>query len=325
MAASSRHFFVASACSSDFQSRSFACTILPTLRSLPATAGADRSRSRFRRRGDSTTNRFDPPERGATLASTGLVERYRRARRDPRLAVLEGLHALKHAVRFGAEVEHIAVADLDRVRSLAAQVAADLDRYLETAPVTIVPEATFAELAPQAPPTGVIALSRRPSVSPEAVLSAPSPAPVILLDRPAHLGNIGAVVRVAAAAGAAGVLTLGSHDPWDPAAIRGGAGLQYALPVTRIDALPDSPRPLVAFDPGGEPLGERPLPERAILAFGSERHGLDPALRIAAERRVGIPMRPGVSSLNLATAVAVALYAGGGAVIRTFGGGDTRG
>ena len=46
-----------------------------------------------------------------------------------------------------------------------------------------------------------------------------------------------------------------------------------------------------------------------MLAFGSERHGLDAALLERADARVGIPMRPGVSSLNLATAVAVALYA----------------
>ena len=51
------------------------------------------------------------------------------------------------------------------------------------------------------------------------------------------------------------------------------------------------------------------LPDDAVLAFGSERHGLGAALLARADARVGIPMRPGVSSLNLATAVAVVLYA----------------
>ncbi len=45
-----------------------------------------------------------------------------------------------------------------------------------------------------------------------------------------------------------------------------------------------------------------------VLAFGTERGGLSPALLARADRRVRIPMRPGVSSLNLATAVAVVLY-----------------
>ena len=57
-----------------------------------------------------------------------------------------------------------------------------------------------------------------------------------------------------------------------------------------------------AIEPGA-------IPMRAILAFGSERRGLSPALRARAARRIAIPMRQGVSSLNLATAVAVVLYA----------------
>jgi TrmH family RNA methyltransferase len=113
-------------------------------------------------------------------------------------------------------------------------------------------------------------------------------------------------VRVAAAAGAAGVLTTGSADPWHPDALRGAAGLHFALPVARVEALPDSGRPLVALDPEGEPLGE--LPARPLLAFGSERRGLSAALLTRADLRVALPMRPGVSSLNLATAVAAVLY-----------------
>jgi TrmH family RNA methyltransferase len=117
-------------------------------------------------------------------------------------------------------------------------------------------------------------------------------------------------VRVAAAAGAAGVLTTGRHDPWQPAALRGAAGLHFALPVARVADLPPTDRPIVALDPAGEPPQARPPPARAVLAFGSERGGLDAALLARAERRIAIPMRPGVSSINLATAVAVALFTG---------------
>jgi TrmH family RNA methyltransferase len=114
---------------------------------------------------------------------------------------------------------------------------------------------------------------------------------------------------VAAAAGAAGLVAVAGRDPWDPAAVRGAAGLQYALPVARIDALPETERPLVAVDPGGDPLDARTLPPRALLAFGSERHGLADQVLARAPTRVSIPMRAGVSSLNLAVAVAVVLYA----------------
>jgi RNA methyltransferase, TrmH family len=103
------------------------------------------------------------------------------------------------------------------------------------------------------------------------------------------------------------VLTTGMHDPWDPAALRGSAGLHYALPVARVDAVEPRGRPLLAVDPEGEPLDT--IPARAVLAFGSERHGLGDDLLARADGRMRIPMRPGVSSLNLATAVAVVLFA----------------
>jgi TrmH family RNA methyltransferase len=116
-------------------------------------------------------------------------------------------------------------------------------------------------------------------------------------------------VRVAAAAGAAGLVAVGGRDPWEPAAIRGAAGLQFALPVAWAESLPEVDRPLVALDPHGEPLESHQLPARALLAFGTERQGLGGELLSRADLRVSIPMRAGISSLNLATAVAVAVYA----------------
>jgi TrmH family RNA methyltransferase len=115
-------------------------------------------------------------------------------------------------------------------------------------------------------------------------------------------------VRVAAAADAAAVLTIGSNDPWHPEALRGAAGLHFALPVARIDALPDGGRSLIAIDPEGERLGESRLDPRAILAFGTERYGLSENLLERADARLAIPMREGVSSLNLATTVSAVLF-----------------
>ena len=189
----------------------------------------------------------------------------------------------------------------------APDIQAALDGHIR-GQVTEVSRQVFKQLAPLAPPTGVIAIARRPAVSLTEMLNNPAKAPVVLLERPRNLGNIGAAVRVAAAAGAAGVLTIGTQDPWHPAALIGGAGLQFALPVTRTAFLPVCDRPLVVIDPGGEPLSECSLPARAILAFGAERAGLSGELMDSADRLVSIPMSVGVSSLNLATAVAVVLY-----------------
>jgi RNA methyltransferase, TrmH family len=236
--------------------------------------------------------------------------RFRSARRDPALTVVEGFHALKHALRFGAEVVEAVAVDPERLEALTAELAPDLaGRFAPL--VETVDAATLAELVPLVPRTGVVAIARRPAVDVAAALADPAPGPVVLLEQPRNMGNIGACVRVAAAAGAAALLTTGENDPWFPDAVRGAAGLQFALPVAAVtDLAPGAgARPLLAVDPEGEPLGPGSLPPRALLAFGTERDGVSTELLDRAEARVAIPMRPGVSSLNLATSVAVVLFA----------------
>lgn len=241
------------------------------------------------------------------IADDDLIARAQRMRDDPAVAVLEGFHALKHALRFGAQIELALAADPARLDALARRLAPDVASRIAALaqPST---GAVVAALSPHAPRTGVIAFARRPiDTVPD---RSRADRPLVALEDPRHLGNVGAVIRVAAAAGAAGVLTTGATDPWSPAALRGSAGLHFALPVWHADTIPDDPaRPLIAVDPGGEPLNAQTLPHRAIFAFGTERDGLSRELVARAAAHVAIPMRAGVSSLNLATAVAVVLYA----------------
>jgi TrmH family RNA methyltransferase len=238
-----------------------------------------------------------------------LVQRYRKARRDPELTVLEGFHPLKHALRFGAEVREALALDPDGLEELARSLAPDLAGRFR-ARVGPTDAETLAELVPMVPRTGVVAIARRPVLDLAATLADPRHAPVVLLEQPRNMGNIGACIRVAAAADAAAVLTTGENDPWYPDAVRGSAGLHFALPVAAVDALPESGRPLLAVDPEGERLRPGELPPRAVLAFGTERDGVSDELLERAQARVAIPMREGVSSLNLATSVAVLLFAG---------------
>jgi RNA methyltransferase, TrmH family len=236
-----------------------------------------------------------------------LVRRYRAARRDPDFAVLEGFHALKHALRFGAAVEEAAAVEPAELERLATELAPDLAGSLAERARRVDAE-TLAQLVPQAPRTGGVAIARRPAVDLAAALAEKRDAPFVLLEDPRTMANMGACVRVAAAANAAGVLTTGDNDPWHPDALRGAAGLHFALPVARIEQLPVSDRPLLAIDPEGEELRPGALPADSILAFGTERYGLSEALLERADRRLAIPMREGVSSLNLATAVAAVLF-----------------
>ena len=215
--------------------------------------------------------------------------------------MLEGFHAVKHAVRFGADLLGVWTADADELTALSARLAPDI----QLSPTVV----DVAELAAVVPRAQVLALARRPrQLDPDGILAQEGPEPVVLLEAPRHLGNLGAVVRVAAAAGAAGVLVTGARDPWDPAALRGSAGLHFALPVARSRVVRKGDRPLVALDPEGTIVAPGVIPPRALLAFGTERDGLTDELLAMADARVALPMRPGVSSLNLATAVSATLY-----------------
>lgn len=237
----------------------------------------------------------DPPRAWRRLAGTAVL--------------LDGFHALKHAVRFGAEVPVAVTADRTATLALAEELAPDVVAALDGL-LTEVAEATYRTLVPRPHPTAVAALAVRPSR--EAGLAAlahtPRATPVVVLDNPRNLGNAGAVIRLAAGFGATGVVTTGTLDPWHPTVVRGGAGLHFATAVERLTVPELPPGPLFALDPEGEDIRGVGLPDDALLAFGSERSGLSDELRARADHLVALPMRPQVSSYNLATSVAMTLY-----------------
>ncbi|MGE7384909.1 TrmH family RNA methyltransferase [Streptomyces sp. NPDC004126] len=226
------------------------------------------------------------------------------------VVLLDGFHALKHALRFGAEVLAVVADEPERVRELAAGLAPDV----EEAVARLVRQGALKELLPRVHPTGVAALAVRPGrdAGRAALARMPRPAPVVLLDNPRNLGNVGAVVRLAAGFGATGVVTRGDLDPWHPNVVRAGAGLHYATTVDRLELEELPPGPVYALDPEGEDIRALVLPDDALLAFGSERHGISPELRARADHLVSLPMRPQVSSYNLATSVAMTLFHWGG-------------
>ncbi|MFE7976961.1 TrmH family RNA methyltransferase [Streptomyces shenzhenensis] len=223
--------------------------------------------------------------------------------------LLDGFHALKHALRFGAEIPVAVTADRRAALALAEELAPDLRDALDGL-LAEVPERTYASLVARPHPTAVAALAVRPSreAGLRVLARAPRHAPVVVLDNPRNLGNAGAVIRLAAGFGATGVVTTGTLDPWHPTVVRGGAGLHFATVVERLAVEELPPGPLFALDPEGEDIRGTKLPDDAVLAFGSERSGLSAALRARADHLLALPMRPQVSSYNLATSVAMTLY-----------------
>ncbi|MFD7812323.1 TrmH family RNA methyltransferase [Streptomyces sp. NPDC059785] len=223
--------------------------------------------------------------------------------------LLDGFHALKHAVRFKARIPVAVTTDRRAVLALADELAPDVREAVDGL-LAEVPETALRSLVPRPHPTEVAALAVRPSREGhlEALASPARTAPVVVLDQPRNLGNAGAVIRLAAGFGATGVITTGPLDPWHPTVVRGGAGLHFATAVERLTMAELPPGPLFALDPEGEDIRGLKLPDDAVLAFGSERSGLTAELRERADHLVSLPMRPQVSSYNLATSVAMTLY-----------------
>lgn len=232
---------------------------------------------------------------------------------SPTRVALEGFHAVKHALRFGADVRELVTTDAAAVEELRRTLAPDLD--LVGAGLQEVDAVRWDEVVGRELPSPLFATVTRPAVDLGQVVGGDGP--VVLLEQPRHLGNLGAVVRVAAAAGGAGVLTTGEADPWHPIAVRAAAGLHLAIGVAHTTlvqattAARAAGRGIVAVDAGAgaRDLDAAPPAATDLLLLGTERHGLSDAALAAADRRVRIPMRAGVSSLNLATAAAVVLYA----------------
>ena len=193
------------------------------------------------------------------------------------------LSPLKHALRFGATCSRSLTRPRELAR-LAAQLAPDVARAMLELAREVDP-AIFAQLAPLAPPTGVIGLAERPWSTPRRCWR-----PARGARRPAR-GPARSRQHGRLRAGRRGRRRgrRAQHRQPRPVASRRAAWRRRPalraprrarwslVRCWRLD------RPLLALDPDGEPLDPAELPARAVLAFGTERHGLSE--RAARPRR----------------------------------------
>ena len=174
---------------------------------------------------------------------------------------------------------------------------------------------------------GCLGLGERGSDSGVAEILDSAPRRLVVLDEVSNPDNVGGVLRIARALGAGAVLlSAGSGDPLYRKTIRVSLGAALALPwahvtdvggharTARRRRLPPRRalrRPARSTSPPS--AAQAPLPERVALLLGNEGDGLRPATLAAADVTVRVPMAPGIDSLNVVTACAVALDRLGGA------------
>jgi TrmH family RNA methyltransferase len=140
--------------------------------------------------------------------------------------------------------------------------------------------------------------------------------PTVVLDRLQDAGNVGSVLRSAAAFGFRQVLALkGSAALWSPKVVRAGMGAHFALQVVEGLAVSDLDRlglPLIVTSSHqGYYLHQAVLPWPCAWVLGHEGQGVSPELQVRAERSVRIEQPGGEESLNVAAAAAICLYASG--------------
>lgn len=166
-------------------------------------------------------------------------------------------------------------------------------------------------------PQGVVALVRRPEAGRERIERAAGVPLVVVLHGANNPSNAGAVLRVAEAAGATGViLTKGSTDPLSPKSLRGSMGSAFRLPLWTGPTLAEALQwcaargvrtvATAAAAPSLHTEIDWKTPRAVVL--GPEAGGLSAEELREADEAVRIPMRDPVESLNLATALAVVLY-----------------
>jgi TrmH family RNA methyltransferase len=166
-------------------------------------------------------------------------------------------------------------------------------------------------VSPVDTPSGLLAIIDLP----QSAAPAPLTDSVVVLDAVQDPGNLGTILRTAAAAGIGRVLLgAGCAQAWSPRVLRAGMGAHFVLAIEDgIDAcarLQGYPGRCLATALGEGACSLHALDLRGPVAwlFGAEGQGLSPALLARADQRVIIPMAAGVESLNVGAAVAVCLF-----------------
>lgn len=240
---------------------------------------------------------------------------HQRAVRDETgLFLVEGIRHVGEAVAAGAQIAYFCYAP-DLLKSEFAHDLLEKQRRAGARIYALAPD-VFRSLAEKDNPQGILAVVRRPHLQ-LANLQPQTHPWLVALVSPQDPGNIGAVMRTIDAVGASGLILLdGGADPGHPNAVRASLGALFWMPVVAAT--------FAEFAPWAKAAGYRLVgtSEKAavdyraadytrplILLMGSEREGLTPAQEAACDVMVCLPMAGRVTSLNLAVATGVMLYA----------------
>jgi len=239
--------------------------------------------------------------------------RRRKARERNGLFVAEGVRTVEELVRSPLMIEGALCTPEAAAEGRSAALVVALEE--RGVVVSRVPDTEFNTAADTENSQGVLAIAQQPSRSLDSLVLGPS-VRLLVLDGIQDPGNVGTLVRTAAALGVTALVALpGTVDLWNAKVVRSAVGMHFRFP-----ALDVGPAELSVFlgsqgialwgtDAGGTPLGDLTPPARLAIAMGNEGAGLSTALRAQCSQVVSLPMAPGVESLNVAVAAGITLFA----------------
>lgn len=252
-----------------------------------------------------------------------LLESARERRRSGQ-TVLEGWHLLDAWLATGRPIRQLVIPQrtLQQLAGVPASDGDDIDESVEhSSPVQVAADAhwlilddrLFGELDLLPSPSPVLAVVDTPRPLLPARLG--EGGDIIVLDRVQDPGNVGAILRTAAAAGVQTLLTTpGTAACWAPKVLRAGMGGHFVLDIVE-NVAPEALQALAAHLPlagtvlqGGQSLYGTDLRSPLAWVFGNEGEGIAPALQERLGLRLTIPQAAGVESLNVAASAAVCLF-----------------
>lgn len=229
--------------------------------------------------------------------------KHRKYRNEQGMFLVEGKRAVKEA-QARPELVEVIFADINLTNQ-------DTNVDTEIADCYLLDSGLMRQVCSTENPQGIAAIVRKPTWLWEDLVD--KKGLLILLDRIADPGNLGSILRTCWAFGVKGVLmTRGSVDLFSPKVVRSTMGAILNVPVfadidsLQIDSLYEQGYKLLCTDINqGEKYYSVPYGGATVITIGSEGQGVSEDLKKGCDRFINIPMKPGVDSLNVASACAI--------------------
>jgi len=203
-----------------------------------------------------------------------------------------------------------AIATGQKISSVVMMENRNFDLNYPSEKIIEVSESVFKAISDEATPQGVLAIVNIPEKQAIGRLTR-----CIILDGLQDPGNVGAILRIAAACGVDHVFAISCADPYSPKAVRSSMSGIFRTEIVKTDAkaavslLKNEGIPIFVADMCGRNIFEAGKRDKFCLVLGNEGSGVSDYFRTVADETFAIPMENGIESLNVAVAAGVTLYA----------------